>query len=133
MEGLVIDKHITMADLKGTLLAMCQHVFGADRTIRLRPSYFPFTEPSVEVDVSCFRCGGKGCPVCKYTGWIEVLGAGMVHPNVLRAANIDADVYGGFAFGLGPDRFAMLKYGIDDIRSFYTDDLRFLTQFSQEG
>ena len=133
MEGLVIDKHITMADLKGTLLAMCQHVFGKDRTIRLRPSYFPFTEPSVEVDVSCFRCGGKGCPVCKYTGWIEVLGAGMVHPNVLRAANIDADVYGGFAFGLGPDRFAMLKYGIDDIRSFYTDDLRFLTQFSQEG
>jgi phenylalanyl-tRNA synthetase alpha chain len=133
MEGLVIDKHITMADLKGTVLAMCQHVFGKDRTIRLRPSYFPFTEPSVEVDVSCFRCGGKGCPVCKYTGWIEVLGAGMVHPNVLRAANIDADVYGGFAFGLGPDRFAMLKYGIDDIRSFYTDDLRFLTQFSQEG
>lgn len=133
VEGLVIDKHITMADLKGTLLALAQHVFGADRKIRLRPSYFPFTEPSVEVDVSCFRCGGKGCAICKYSGWIEVLGAGMVHPNVLNAAGVDADVYGGFAFGLGPDRFAMLKYGIDDIRSFYQGDVRFLTQFQQEG
>lgn len=133
VEGLVIDKHITMADLKGTLLALAQHVFGAERKIRLRPSYFPFTEPSVEVDVSCFRCGGKGCAICKYSGWIEVLGAGMVHPNVLNAAGVDADVYGGFAFGLGPDRFAMLKYGIDDIRSFYQGDVRFLTQFQQEG
>ncbi|KRM72852.1 phenylalanyl-tRNA synthetase subunit alpha [Lacticaseibacillus brantae DSM 23927] len=133
LEGLVVDKHITLADLKGTLLAMVRHVFGADREIRLRPSYFPFTEPSVEVDVTCFRCGGVGCPVCKYTGWIEVLGAGMVHPNVLRAAGVDADVYGGFAFGLGPDRFAMLKYGIDDIRSFYQNDLRFLSQFQREG
>lgn len=133
VEGLVIDKHITMADLKGTLLRLAQHVFGADRKIRLRPSYFPFTEPSVEVDVSCFRCNGKGCAICKYSGWIEVLGAGMVHPNVLTNAGVDADVYGGFAFGLGPDRFAMLKYGIDDIRSFYQGDLRFLTQFKEEG
>ncbi len=133
VEGLVIDKHITMADLKGTLLTLAQHVFGADRKIRLRPSYFPFTEPSVEVDVSCFRCNGKGCAICKYSGWIEVLGAGMVHPNVLTNAGVDADVYGGFAFGLGPDRFAMLKYGIDDIRSFYQGDLRFLTQFKEEG
>ena len=133
MEGLVVDKHITMADLKGTLLAMARQVFGAEREIRLRPSYFPFTEPSVEVDISCFRCGGKGCAVCKYSGWIEVLGAGMVHPNVLRSAGVDSDVYGGFAFGVGPDRLAMLKYGVDDIRSFYTDDLRFLHQFKTEG
>jgi phenylalanyl-tRNA synthetase alpha chain len=133
VEGLVIDKHITMADLKGTLLAVAQHVFGKDRTIRLRPSYFPFTEPSVEVDVSCFRCGGRGCAICKYSGWIEVLGAGMVHPNVLTNAGVDPKVYGGFAFGLGPDRFAMLKYGIDDIRSFYQGDQRFLSQFQQEG
>ncbi|MFD1393647.1 phenylalanine--tRNA ligase subunit alpha [Lacticaseibacillus jixianensis] len=133
IEGLVIDKRITMADLKGTLLALAQHVFGADRKIRLRPSYFPFTEPSVEVDVSCFRCNGKGCAICKYSGWIEVLGAGMVHPNVLTNAGVDADVYGGFAFGLGPDRFAMLKYGVDDIRSFYQGDVRFLAQFKEEG
>ncbi len=133
MEGLVIDKHITMADLKGTLLAMAQHVLGADRKIRLRPSYFPFTEPSVEVDISCFKCGGTGCAVCKHSGWIEVLGAGMVHPNVLTAAGVDPEVYGGFAFGVGPDRLAMLKYGVDDIRSFYTDDVRFLEQFQTEG
>ena len=133
MEGLVIDKNITMGDLKGTLLKMAQHVLGADRKIRLRPSYFPFTEPSVEVDVSCFKCGGKGCAVCKYSGWIEVLGAGMVHPNVLTAAGVDPEVYGGFAFGIGPDRLAMLKYGVDDIRSFYTNDVRFLKQFSTEG
>jgi phenylalanyl-tRNA synthetase alpha chain len=133
MEGLVIDKHITMGDLKGTLLAMAQHVLGADRKIRLRPSYFPFTEPSVEVDISCFKCGGKGCAVCKQSGWIEVLGAGMVHPNVLTAAGVDPEVYGGFAFGVGPDRLAMLKYGVDDIRSFYTNDVRFLEQFQTEG
>lgn len=129
MEGLVIDKHITMADLKGTLELMCRHVFGQDRKIRFRPSYFPFTEPSVEIDISCFACGGKGCKVCKYTGWVEVLGAGMVHPNVLKNAGVDPDVYGGFAFGLGPDRFAMLKYGINDIRNFYLNDVRFLEQF----
>lgn len=116
IEGLVIDKSITMADLKGTLQLIARTVFGKEREIRLRPSYFPFTEPSVEVDVSCFKCGGDGCSVCKQTGWIEVLGAGMVHPNVLKMSGIDADIYGGFAFGLGPDRFAMLKYGVDDIR-----------------
>jgi len=132
MEGLVVDKNITMGDLKGTLEAVANHVFGQDRETRLRPSYFPFTEPSVEMDVSCFNCDGKGCPVCKYTGWIEVLGAGMVHPNVIRNAGLDPEVYGGFAFGLGLDRFAILKYGVDDIRDFYTNDIRFLTQFRQE-
>lgn len=133
VEGLVIDKHITMADLKGTLALVAQTVFGAERKIRLRPSYFPFTEPSCEVDVSCFKCGGAGCAVCKQTGWIEVLGAGMVHPNVLKMAGVDPEVYGGFAFGLGPDRFAMLKYGVDDIRQFYLNDVRFLKQFAQKG
>ncbi|AXX64305.1 MAG: phenylalanine--tRNA ligase subunit alpha [Lactobacillus sp.] len=132
IEGLVIDKHITMADLKGTLELTARHVFGQERKIRLRPSYFPFTEPSVEVDVSCFACGGKGCAVCKHTGWVEVLGAGMVHPNVLTNAGVDPKIYGGFAFGLGPDRFAMLKYGINDIRDFYLDDVRFLEQFQGE-
>ncbi|GAJ25378.1 phenylalanyl-tRNA synthetase alpha chain [Liquorilactobacillus sucicola DSM 21376 = JCM 15457] len=133
IEGLVIDKNITMADLKGTLQLIARTVFGEEREIRLRPSYFPFTEPSVEVDVSCFKCNGQGCSVCKNTGWIEVLGAGMVHPNVLKMSGIDADIYGGFAFGLGPDRFAMLKYGVDDIREFYLNDVRFLKQFSQRG
>ena len=129
IEGLVVDKHVTMADLKGTLQAFARTLFGAEREIRLRPSYFPFTEPSVEVDVSCFKCGGDGCNVCKHTGWIEILGAGMVHPNVLEMAGIDSTVYSGFAFGLGPDRVAMLKYNIDDIRHFYQNDLRFLSQF----
>ena len=132
MEGLVVDKNITMGDLKGTLELMAKHVFGQDRKTRLRPSYFPFTEPSVEMDVSCFNCNGKGCSICKYTGWIEVLGAGMVHPNVLENAGVDSNVYGGFAFGVGLDRFAILKYGIDDIRDFYTNDVRFLEQFSKE-
>lgn len=133
VEGLVIDKHITMADLKGTLQQLAKNLFGEEREIRMRPSYFPFTDPSAEVDVSCFKCGGKGCAVCKYTGWIETLGAGMVHPNVLKMAGIDPEVYGGFAFGLGPDRFAMLKYGVNDIREFYLNDVRFLEQFSQKG
>ena len=133
VEGLVIDKHITMADLKGTLQLIARTIFGEDREIRMRPSYFPFTEPSAEIDISCFKCNGKGCSVCKYTGWIEVLGAGMVHPNVLEMAGVDSNVYGGFAFGLGPDRFAMLKYGVDDIREFYLNDVRFLSQFSQKG
>lgn len=133
VEGLVVDKNITMADLKGTLELVAKTIFGEDREIRLRPSYFPFTEPSAEVDVSCFKCGGKGCAVCKNSGWIEVLGAGMVHPNVLKMAGVDPEVYGGFAFGLGPDRFAMLKYGVDDIREFYLNDMRFLNQFSQKG
>ena len=132
MEGLVVDKNITMGDLKGTLELMAKHIFGQDRETRLRPSYFPFTEPSVEMDVSCFNCNGKGCSICKYTGWIEVLGAGMVHPNVLENAGVDVNVYGGFAFGVGLDRFAILKYGIDDIRDFYTNDVRFLEQFSKE-
>ncbi|MFC2694412.1 MAG: phenylalanine--tRNA ligase subunit alpha [Lactobacillus sp.] len=132
MEGLVVDKNITMGDLKGTLEIVAKHVFGQDRKTRLRPSYFPFTEPSVEMDVSCFKCNGKGCPVCKYTGWIEVLGAGMVHPNVLENAGVDSKVYGGFAFGLGLDRFVILKYGVSDIRDFYTNDVRFLEQFRQE-
>jgi phenylalanyl-tRNA synthetase alpha chain len=129
IEGLVIDKNITMGDLKGTLEVVMKKMFGADRSIRLRPSYFPFTEPSVEVDVSCFKCGGTGCNVCKHTGWIEILGAGMVHPDVLRMSGIDPTEYTGFAFGLGPDRVAMLRYGVNDIRSFYQNDLRFLNQF----
>lgn len=129
IEGLVIDKNITMGDLKGTLEVVMKKMFGADRKIRLRPSYFPFTEPSVEVDVSCFKCGGKGCNVCKQTGWIEILGAGMVHPDVLKMSGIDPNEYTGFAFGLGPDRVAMLRYGVNDIRNFYQNDLRFLNQF----
>ena len=129
MEGLVVAKDITMGDLKGTLEVFAKKLFGSEREIRLRPSYFPFTEPSVEVDVSCFKCSGKGCNVCKHTGWIEILGAGMVHPNVLEMSGIDATVYSGYAFGLGPDRVAMLKYGIDDIRHFYQNDVRFLNQF----
>ncbi|KRK21954.1 phenylalanyl-tRNA synthetase subunit alpha [Levilactobacillus brevis ATCC 14869 = DSM 20054] len=133
VEGLVIDKHITMADLKGTLQVLAHELFGDKFDVRLRPSYFPFTEPSVEADITCFNCGGKGCNVCKNTGWIEVLGAGMVHPNVLKMAGVDPEVYGGFAFGVGPDRFAMLKYGVDDIRNFYLNDVRFLTQFTKKG
>lgn len=132
IEGLVIDKNVTMADLKGTLEEVMQKMFGSDRKIRLRPSYFPFTEPSVEVDVSCFKCGGEGCSVCKHTGWIEILGAGMVHPNVLKMSGIDPEVYSGFAFGLGPDRIAMLRYGVNDIRNFYLNDLRFISQFKGE-
>lgn len=131
MEGLVIDKHITMGDLKGTLLAVARNLFGEDHDIRLRPSYFPFTEPSVEVDVSWNAVTPDMNP--EDIEWIEVLGAGMVHPNVLRMAGVDSEVYGGFAFGLGPDRFAMLKYGVEDIRNFYLNDVRFLTQFDQKG
>lgn len=130
-EGLVIDKHITMGDLKGTLLAVAHQLFGADHDIRLRPSYFPFTEPSVEVDVSWGPVTADTKP--EDIEWIEVLGAGMVHPNVLRMAGVDPEVYGGFAFGMGPDRFAMLKYGVEDIRNFYLNDVRFLTQFDQKG
>jgi phenylalanyl-tRNA synthetase alpha chain len=132
-EGLVVDKHITMSDLKGTLELFVKKMFGEKRQIRFRPSFFPFTEPSVEVDVSCFKCEGKGCPMCKHSGWIEILGAGMVHPNVLRGAGYDPEVYRGFAFGIGIERVAILRYGIDDIRHFYTNDLRFLKQFESEG
>lgn len=129
IEGLVIDENIAMSDLKGTLDLLVKKMFGADRKIRLRPSYFPFTEPSVEADISCFKCGGKGCNVCKSTGWIEVLGAGMVHPNVLEMAGIDSKKYSGFAFGLGQERIAMLRYGINDIRGFYLGDARLSEQF----
>ncbi|WP_216828881.1 phenylalanine--tRNA ligase subunit alpha [Alkalihalobacterium elongatum] len=131
IEGLYIDENVRMSDLKGVLDTFAKQYFGEDRTIRLRPSFFPFTEPSVEVDVSCGICGGKGCRVCKQTGWIEVLGAGMVHPSVLEMGGFDPKKYSGFAFGMGVERLAMLKYGIDDIRHFYTNDLRFLEQFKQ--
>ena len=131
-EGLVVDKNITMSDLKGTLSLFAQKMFGENRSVRFRPSYFPFTEPSVEVDVSCFKCGGEGCPLCKQNGWIEVLGAGMVHPNVLKGAGYDPKVYRGFAFGIGIERVTMLRYGVDDIRNFYINDKRFVKQFKGE-
>ncbi|MHC8517264.1 phenylalanine--tRNA ligase subunit alpha [Sporosarcina sp. ITBMC105] len=129
IEGLVVGEDIRMSDLKGTLDLFAKEMFGAEREIRLRPSFFPFTEPSVEMDISCFKCGGKGCNVCKKTGWIEILGAGMVHPNVLEMAGYDPSAVTGFAFGMGPERIAMLKYGIEDIRHFYTNDSRFISQF----
>ena len=128
-EGLVVGENITMSDLKGTLEEMVKHVFGDSLNVRFRPSFFPFTEPSVEVDVECFKCHGAGCALCKGSGWIEVLGAGMVHPNVLKMTGYDTSKYQGFAFGVGIERIAMLKYGIDDIRHFYTNDERFLKQF----
>ena len=132
IEGLVIDENISMADLKGTLELFCKKILGDKTKVRFRPSYFPFTEPSVEVDVSCFKCGGKGCALCKQTGWIEVLGAGMVHPNVLEMSGYDSKKYQGFAFGTGMDRFAMFKYGIPDIRTIYGNDIRFLKQFDRK-
>ncbi len=129
LEGLVVDKGITMGDLKGMLEYFAKKLFGNDTKLRLRPHHFPFTEPSAEVDVSCFVCGGKGCRVCKGEGWIEILGAGMVHPNVLRGCGIDPEVYSGFAFGMGIERIVMRKYNIDDMRLLYENDLRFLRQF----
>lgn len=129
MEGLIVDKGVTMADLKGTLAEICKLLYGPDTKIRFRPHHFPFTEPSAEVDVSCFVCGGKGCRVCKGEGWIEILGAGMVHPKVLETCGIDPEEYSGFAFGIGLERVAMRKYDIDDIRLFYENDVRFLKQF----
>ncbi|WP_163970178.1 phenylalanine--tRNA ligase subunit alpha [Oceanobacillus halotolerans] len=131
IEGLYVDKHVRMSDLKGTLDRFAKKMFGEERKIRLRPSFFPFTEPSVEMDISCKVCHGDGCSVCKQTGWIEILGAGMVHPNVLEMAGYDSNEYTGFAFGMGPERIAMLKYGINDIRHFYTNDRRFLKQYHQ--
>ncbi len=128
-EGLVVDKGIRMSDLKGALEMFAKRMFGEDTKVRFRPHHFPFTEPSAEVDVSCFACGGKGCRLCKGEGWIEVLGAGMVHPNVLRMSGIDPEVYTGFAFGMGIERIAMLKYHIDDLRLAYENDVRFLSQF----
>jgi len=129
VEALVVDKDVTLADLKGTLLVLARKMFGEDRQIRLRPSFFPFTEPSVEVDVTCHKCNGKGCPMCKGSGWIEILGAGMVNNAVLEATGYDPKVYQGFALGMGVERIAILKHGIDDIRHFYTNDLRFNRQF----
>ena len=129
IEALVVDQNVTLADLKGTLLVIARKMFGEKRQIRLRPSFFPFTEPSVEVDVSCHRCEGIGCSLCKGTGWIEILGAGMVNNNVLKAAGYDPEVYQGFALGMGVERIAILKYEIDDIRNFFTNDLRFNKQF----
>lgn len=129
IEGLYIDENVSFADLKQTLLYFARELFGKDISIRLRPSYFPFTEPSAEMDVSCNLCGGKGCNVCKHTGWLEVLGCGMVHPNVLEACNIDSRKYTGFAFGMGIERAAMLKYQVNDLRLYFENDIRFLEQF----
>jgi len=129
IEGLYIDKDVSFADLKQTLLYFSREMFGKDTDIRLRPSYFPFTEPSAELDISCNICGGKGCNICKYTGWVEIMGCGMVDPNVLENCNIDSKIYTGFAFGMGIERICMLKYQINDIRLFFENDLRFLKQF----
>jgi phenylalanyl-tRNA synthetase alpha chain len=130
IEGLLIDKESSFADLKGTIIEFLQVFFEKDLEVRFRPSYFPFTEPSAEVDVQCVHCLGKGCRVCSNTGWLEVMGAGMVHPKVLEMSGIDPEEYSGFAFGMGADRFAMLRYGVDDLRLFFENDLRFLKQFS---
>lgn len=129
IEGLVVDKNITMGDLKGTLEMFAKKLYGEDTKIRLRPHHFPFTEPSCEIDVSCFRCGGKGCPMCKGEGFIEILGGGMVHPKVLETCGIDPEEYSGFAFGLGLERLVMFKFNIDDMRLLYENDVRFLEQF----
>ena len=129
IEGLVIDKHITFADLKGTLAEFARELFGEDTKVKFRPHHFPFTEPSAEVDVSCFKCGGRGCRFCKGSGWIEILGCGMVHPHVLEMCGIDPEEYTGFAFGVGLERIALLKYEIDDMRLLYENDIRFLKQF----
>lgn len=129
MEGLIVDRHIRFSDLKGMLEDFLREIFGASTKVRFRASYFPFTEPSAEVDISCVMCGGEGCRVCSYTGWLEILGCGMVHPNVLRLNGYDPEQVTGFAFGMGVERIAMLKYGIDDLRLFYENDMRFLTQF----
>ncbi len=129
VEGLAIDRNITLADLKGTLLEFCRCLFGRERKVRFRCDYFPFVEPGAEVAIECLACHGSGCRLCSYSGWVEILGAGMVHPDVLRRGNIDPEVYSGFAFGMGVERLPMLRYGIDDIRLFYGNDLRFLRQF----
>lgn len=129
VEGLYIDKNVSFADLKQTLMYFAKEMFGEETGIRLRPSYFPFTEPSAEMDISCHICGGKGCNICKYTGWVEILGCGMVDPNVLKSADIDTEKYTGFAFGMGIERITMLKYQIKDLRLFFENDLKFLRQF----
>ncbi|GAB6077144.1 phenylalanine--tRNA ligase subunit alpha [Desulfurobacterium crinifex] len=129
VEGLMVDEKVTFADLKGVLELFLREMFGSDTKVRFRPSYFPFTEPSAEVDIGCVICGGKGCKVCKGTGWLEILGCGMVDPAVFKAVDINPDIYQGFAFGMGVERITMLKYGIDDLRFFFENDLRFLRQF----
>jgi phenylalanyl-tRNA synthetase alpha chain len=129
VEGLVVGKNISMADLKGTIVSFARRLFGAERQVRIRSSYFPFTEPSIEVDMDCIVCSGKGCGLCKKSGWLEIMGAGMVHPRVLRNGGYDPEEFRGFAFGMGPQRITMLKYAIDDIRQFWGNDLRFLQQF----
>jgi phenylalanyl-tRNA synthetase alpha chain len=129
VEGLAVGEHITMADLKGVLIEFARQMFGADRQVRFRCSHFPFTEPSAEMDIDCILCGGQGCRVCKFSGWLEILGSGMVHPTVLSNGGYDPDRFSGFAFGMGPERIALLKYRIDDIRYFLASDLRFLEQF----
>lgn len=129
VEGLIVDRHITLADLKGTLAEFAKQMFGEDTKVKFRPHHFPFTEPSAEMDVSCFKCGGKGCRFCKDSGWIEILGCGMVHPHVLEMCGIDPEQYTGFAFGIGLERIALLKYEIDDMRLLYENDIRFLRQF----
>ncbi len=129
VEGIAVGEHITFADLKGTLASFAERIYGKGTRMRFRPSYFPFTEPSVELDIECFICGGKGCRICKYAGWLEILGAGMIHPTVLRNGGYDPERFGGFAFGMGPERMALNLYGIDDIRWFFSGDERFLQQF----
>jgi phenylalanyl-tRNA synthetase alpha chain len=129
VEGLLVDRGVSFGDLKGTLTAFAHQMFDAETSVRFRPSFFPFTEPSAEVDIRCVICRGKGCRVCSQTGWIEILGSGMVHPAVLQMVNYDTEVYTGFAFGMGVERIAMLKYRIDDIRKYFDNDLRFLRQF----
>lgn len=129
VDGLYVDKKVTFADLKGTLVTFAKNFYGNDIKYRFRPSYFPFTEPSLEMDITCFLCNGKGCRICKHTGWLEVLGAGMVHPNVLRNCGHDPEEVSGYAFGMGVDRISLLRYGVDDIRIFFENDIRFLNQF----
>src|SRR5262249_18402843 len=129
VEGLAIGTRVTMADLKGTIIAFARRTFGPERQVRIRSSSFPFTEPSIEVDMDCSVCQGQGCGLCKRSGWLEIMGAGMVHPAVLRNGGYDPEKHSGFAFGMGPERITMLKYGLDDIRQFWADDLRFLRQF----
>jgi phenylalanyl-tRNA synthetase alpha chain len=130
VEGFAVDKHVTMADLRGTLADFARRLFGQERQVRFRCDYFPYVEPGVDLSIDCAVCDGKGCRVCKYTGWLEILGAGMIHPQVLRNVGIDPEEYSGFAFGMGPSRISMLKHGIDDIRQFFRNDLRFLGQFA---
>jgi phenylalanyl-tRNA synthetase alpha chain len=129
VEGFAVDRTITMADLKGLLTEFCRMMFGESNPLRFRPSFFPFTEPSAEVDIQCVNCGGDGCRVCSHTGWLEIMGCGMVHPKVFEYSGIDPERYSGFAFGMGVERLAMLRYGVNDLRLFFDNDLRFLEQF----